>query len=109
MKNSSCKRAVVVSFMLTLIICSFLLLSGLALHNTATAMFGTDQSVLEITAAETTPHLDITFFETKYKINLSGANRAAGGMEQNYALFPRKFRLLQTFFDGLKEGFAYLF
>ena len=108
-KTHPYRRAVAAGFILTLLVCGFVSLSGIALHNTATAMFGTDRSVLEVTGAESEPRLDITFFNTEYEIDLSGANQAAGTLQEHYALVPRKFRLVQVLLAGLKEAISQIF
>lgn len=108
-KSHPYRRTIAAGFILTLLICGFISLSGIALRNTAAAMFGTDRSIVEITAAQAAPELEISLLDKRYRVNLSGANQAAGEGQRNYALVPRSFRLVQTLFEGLREGLNSLF
>ncbi len=107
MKNSSV-RAAGVGFLLTLLVCSFILLSGIALQNTATAIFGAEQAAVRITIPAQLPQLELSLLGTAYQVDLSGLNQAVGIAEEATPFLPRSLRGMGYFFAALEEGLSAL-
>ncbi len=57
--------------LMTLICCSFVLFSTLAIWNTAMDMYGTDVTLFDVETERELPQLNITVLDTEYEVELS--------------------------------------
>lgn len=99
------RKAFFTGFIMTLILCSFVLFASLALWNTARDMFGSDAPLIEAKAGRSrSPEVNIRIIDTEYEVELSGLNQAVGLAQKYYPLVPRGLRGAGYLMEGLQQG-----
>ena len=102
------RRAFLTGFLMTLICCSFVLFSTLAIWNTAMDMYGTNVPLLEVETDRELPQLNVTVLNTEYEVELYGLNEAARIGQKYYPLVPHTVRAAGYLLEGLESGVNYL-
>ena len=102
------KRTFLTGFLMTLICCSFVLFSTLAIWNTAMDMYGTDVTLFDVETERELPQLNITVLDTEYEVELSGLNETARLGQKYYPFLPQNLRAAGYLLEGLEAGRDYL-
>ena len=99
------RKAFFTGFVMTLILCSFVLFASLAIWNTARDMFGSDVPLVEAEAdRSSSPEISVRIIDTEYEIELTGLNEAARLAQRYYPLIPRGLRGAGYLAEGLRQG-----
>ena len=93
---------------MTLICCSFVLFSTLAIWNTAMDMYGTDVTLFDVETERELPQLNITVLDTEYEVELSSLNRTARLGQKYYPFLPQNLRAAGYLLEGWRQGRDYL-
>ena len=104
-RKKSLVRVVAVGFVMTLILCGFLCLGGLAIQNTAQNLFGRNTPLMRLETGRTEQaEFRMQVLETTYEVDLSGANEVAKWVQKCYPMIPRLLRFIGYLGSALWQG-----
>lgn len=102
-RKTEIRRSCFVGFFMTLLLCSALVLAGIAWNNTASAIYG-DVALIDVKPIpDDNPQISVQLTDKVIIVDLSELNTAAKYLQEYYPAIPYPIRMVTGFFSGIRS------